>query len=186
MLSHKLTSRKTDLVVLTVVAAVVATAVLVYAFVPKTTTIQLPGDQAPDRTLTYTGLGIHGSGFFGFMPRSIVSSGAGGYDHGVSTLTITPASGGWDWCAQAEQGQVRERGSVTASLPISSGILVPDLRHYLSVSYFYSPDGSMTGSVHESSGTYDIVQPKFVMHVQVTSGFEKTTVSKSPDASQQL
>lgn len=182
MLSYKLTSRKTDLAVLTVVAAVVAVAVLAYALVPKTTTIQLPGDQAPDRTLTYTGLGIHGSGFFGFMPRSIVSSGAGGYDPGVSTLTITPASGGWEWCARAEQGQVRERGFVTASVPISLGILVPDLRRHLNVSYFYSSDGSMTGSVQDGSGAYDIIQPKFVMHVKVTNGFEKATVSKSPDA----
>lgn len=182
MLQHKLTSRKTDFVVLGVLTAVVAAAVLVYAFVPKTATIQLPGDQAPDRTLTYTGLGIRGSGFFGFMPRSIVSSGAGGYDPGVSTLTITPASGGWEWCARAEQGQIRERGLVTASVPIGSGILVPDLRHHLNVSYFYSRDGSMTGSVHEGSGAYDIIQPKFVMHVKVTDGFEKATISKSPDA----
>ena len=178
MLSHKLTSRKTDLVVLTVVA----TAVLVYAFVPKATTIQMPGDRTPNWTMTYTGLGIHGSGFFGFMPRSIVDSGTGGYDPGVSTFRFTPVSGGWTWCARAEQGQVRERGSVTASVPIGSGILVPDHLHHRNVSYFYSPDGSMTGSVHEGNGAYDIIQPKFVMHVKVTNGFEKTTVSKSPDA----
>ena len=40
----------------------------------------------------------------------------------------------------------------------------------------------MTGSVHEGSGAYDIIQPKFVMHVKVTDGFEKATISKSPDA----
>ena len=168
--------------VLMVVAAAVAVAVLAYAFVPKTTTIQLPGDQAPDRTLTYTGLGIHGSGLFGFMPRYIVSSGVGGYDPGVTTLTITPVSGGWALCERAEQGQVRERGVVTVSVPISQGILVPDLRHHLNASYFYSSDGSMTGNVHEGNGAYDIIKPEFVMHVKVTDGFEKVIVAKSPNA----
>ena len=99
------------------VLVLVAVCVLTYAMVPKTTIVNLPADTTP-YSLTYTGLGIYGSSFIGFIPSRIIASGAGGYDAGVSTLTITPAPDGWTLCERGERGQFRAYGFVTGSVPI--------------------------------------------------------------------
>ena len=154
--------------------------IFAYAFVPKTTVIHLSAGETESYTLTYTGLGIRGAGLFGFKPCRIVSSGPSGYDPGITTLTFTPTSSGWAMCEQSERGQVRSYAFAADSTSIARGILVPDLKHHVNTSYFYSPDGSTTGNIREGSGGYDIITPKFIHHYRVTDGVG--VWSKSPSA----
>ena len=157
----------------------VVSCTLVYALAPKTKVMHLWGENAP-YTLTYTGLGIHGAGFCGFEPRRLEASTVTGFDGGAATVTITPASNGWTYLAQGGRGQVLIYGFVTSSVPAERGILVPDLFRHLDASYFFSPDGSATGSLRQGSGAYDAITSKCIYHVRVNDG--KPTISKSPQA----
>ncbi len=153
---------------------------LVYALAPKTRVMHLWGENAP-YTVTYTGLGIHGSGFFGFEPRRLTASSATPFvDGGITTVTITPASNGWTYLNQGERGQVLVYGFVNGSIPVERGIMVPDIDHHFNASAFFSPDGSATGSLRQSSGAYDVFTPKFIYHVKVDTG--KPVISKAPSA----
>ena len=152
----------------------------VYALAPKTRVMHLWGENAP-YTLTYTGLGIHGFGFFGFEPRCLTASSTTLFvDGGVSTVTITPASNGWAYLNQGERGQVVVYGFVTGSILVERGISVPDIDHHFNASTFFSPNGSATGSLRQSTGAYDVITPKFIYHVKVDTG--RPVISKSPSA----
>ena len=153
---------------------------LVYALAPKTMVIHLWGENASYR-LTYTGLGIHGAGFFGFEPLRLTASSATPFvEDGVTTITVTPASNGWTYLNQGERGQVLVYGFVDGSVPVERGIMIPDINHHLNASTFFAPDGSATGSLRQSTGAYDAITPKFIYHVKVDTG--RPVISKVPNA----
>ena len=135
---------------------------LCYSAVEKTTVSRSTAFE--DATLTYVGLGIHGSGFFGFETRRIEAQGA---DHSQTALA-TPD--GWIIQERNTNGGLTLFGLITESSEDQRGAPIPDYDRIQQAAYFYSSDGSSTGTVRDGQGSFNMQSPKGDFHYKIIDG----------------